>query len=400
MKYAIVLPDGAADQPLAELGGRTPLEAADTPHMDWVARHGRTGCSVTVPPGFIPGTDVATLSLFGYEPASCYAGRAPIEAAAQRLPVAPHELVFRCNFVTILEGRMRDFTADHIAQAEAERLVHDLNDLARRGVPALRGCVFHAGVSYRNLMIAAGTDEFALRCAPPHDIPNQPVADHLPVGRGQERARAIMAQAAVLLRDHELNAARRAAGRPPITDIWLWGQGQPRPLPSFHERFGLRGAVITGVDIIRGLAVLMGMDLLDVPGVTGYLDTDYAAKGRTAAAALRDYDLVAVHVEAPDEAAHQGSATEKVTALQRTDADVVRPLLEALRTEPAWRILIAPDHETAVSTTAHSAVPPPFCFAGTGVAASGAHAFSERQARAGGWLLDPGTRLIREFLGR
>jgi 2,3-bisphosphoglycerate-independent phosphoglycerate mutase len=398
MKYALVLPDGAADEPLETLGGRTPLEAARTPHMDWIARHGRLGRAVTIPAGFTPGTDVATLCLLGYDPHVYYSGRAPLEAAARGIAVGPDELIFRCNFVTIRDGRMSDFTAAHIPQPEAARLIADLNALARRGEPALRGCTFHAGVSYRNLMVADDAADFELTAAPPHDIPGQPVAEHWPRGRGAVRVRGIMARAAALLEDHEVNRVRRAQGRAPVTDIWLWGQGRPRPLPSLEQRFGLRGAVITAVDILRGLAALTGMTLLDVPGATGYLDTNYAGKGAAAVRALERFDLVAVHIEAPDEAGHLGDATAKIAALERIDELVVGPLLAALRSGPDWRILVAPDHPTPVRTTAHCAVPPPFCLAGAGIAAVEQRPFSEAEARAGGFLVDPGHALIEYFL--
>lgn len=399
MKYAIVLPDGAADEPLPQLGGRTPLQAARIPNMDWIALHGRLGRAVTVPAGFTPGTDVATLSVLGYDPHVCYTGRAPIEAAARGLVVGADELIFRCNLVTVLDGRMRDFTAGHIAQAETDRLIADLNSLVRSGEAALRGCQFHAGVLYRNLMIADGADGMQLTCAPPHDIPNQPVAAHLPRGNGQERARAIMARAAELLNDHAVNRARKSAGREPVTGIWLWGQGRPTQLEPFERRFGVRGAAITAVDIIRGLAVLAGMKLIEVPGATGYIDTNYRGKGEAAVRALDEYDLVVVHVEAPDEAGHLGKADEKVQALERVDEFIVGPLLDALRRHEGWRVLVAPDHPTPVSTTAHDATPPPFCFAGSGVAAVEQRPFSEADARAGGWLLEPGWRLMTRFFG-
>ncbi len=401
MKYAIILPDGAADYPVPQLDGRTPLEAASIPNMDWVASHGRLGRAVTIPLGFTPGTDVATLSILGYDPHRCYSGRAPIEAAARGLTVRPDQLIFRCNFVTILDGRMRDFTAGHISQAEADRLIADLNRLAGDGPeadPALRGCVFHSGVSYRNLMTVSDAADLDLQCAPPHDIPNQPVIEHAPRGRGQERVRAIMSRAAELLRDHPVNRARREQGRDPVTDIWLWGQGRPVQLEPFVQRFGLRGAVITGVDILRGLAALMGMDLIAVAGATGYLDTNYAGKGQAAVRALEDYDLVVVHVEAPDEAGHLGDAGEKIRALERVDELVVGPLLEALARRGDWRMLIAPDHPTPVSTTTHSAVPPPFCLAGTGIPAVGGRQFCEAAAAATGWLVDPGCKLMDWFV--
>jgi 2,3-bisphosphoglycerate-independent phosphoglycerate mutase len=400
MKYVVILPDGAADEPLPQLDGRTPLEAARIPNMDWVAQHGRLGRAVTVPDGFTPGTDVATLALFGYDPQAYYSGRAPIEAAARGIRLGADELVFRCNFVTILDGRMRDFTAGHIQQAEADRLIGDLNALVGRGEPALEGCTFHSGVSYRNLMVAGGAADLQLRCAPPHDIPNQPVADHLPRGSGAERARGIMARARALLEDHEVNRLRRDQGREPVTDIWLWGQGQPRELPPFADRFGARGTVITGVDILRGLAVMMGMKLIEVPGATGYIDTNYAGKGEAAVRALEEFDLVAVHIEAADEAGHLGDAEEKVKALERIDELIVGPLLGALRRHDRWRILVAPDHPTPVTTTAHDGTPPPFCFAGTGVADGGNRTFHEGAARQTGLLVDPGHRLMELFIGR
>lgn len=394
MKYAIVLPDGAADEPLPQLAGRTPLEAAKIPNMDWVASHGRLGRVVTVPPGFTPGTDVATLTLLGYDPRECYSGRAPIEAAARGLTAGPDELIFRCNFVTIEAGLMKDFTAGHIPQNEAERLIADLN-----GCFADDACVFHAGVSYRNLMIASGASDMQLECAPPHDIPDRSVADHLPRGSGQERMRAIMRRAAEMLCDHEVNRVRREQDRPPVTDIWLWGQGRPVELEPFAKRFGVSGAVITGVDVIRGLAVMMGMKLIEVPGATGYLDTNYAGKGKAAVRALDDYDLVVVHVEAPDEAGHLGDADEKVKALERIDELIVGPLLDALRQHKEWRILIAPDHPTPCTTTAHDATPPPFCFAGHGIEPVEKAGFTEANAIARGFGIDDGCRLVDLFLG-
>jgi 2,3-bisphosphoglycerate-independent phosphoglycerate mutase len=400
MKYAIILPDGAADEPLPQLGGRTPLAAARIPNMDWVARNGRLGRVVTVPSGFIPGTDVASLTLLGYDPHVYYTGRAPIEAAARGLAVGPDEVVFRCNFVTILDGRMRDFTAGHISQSEANHLIADLETLARQSDSALAGCKFHAGVSYRNLMLASPVADFDVKCTPPHDIPNQPVSNHLPQGPGRERVLAIMERAAELLADHEVNRARRAAGREPVSDIWLWGQGRPRQLEPFAERFGPRAAVITAVDIIRGLAVLMGMELIEVPGATGYTDTNYAGKGQAAVRALDDFDLVAVHIEAPDEAGHAGDAAEKVKALERIDEHVVGPLLEKLRQFREWRIMVAPDHPTPCTTTAHDATPPPFALAGTGIAASRAPEMSEAAAAAAGIMIDPGHMLMRQFVAR
>ena len=392
MKYAIILPDGAADEPLPQLDGRTPLAAAQVPHMDWVAQQGRLARVVTVPDGFVPGTDVATLALFGYDPHQYYDGRAPIEAAAQRLTAREGELIFRCNFVTIDDGRMKSFTADHIDQAEAEALIATLNEHL-----AGDACTFYSGVSYRNLMVLGGAGEIRLHCAPPHDIPNQPVAAHWPTGPGAERVCKLMERAAEMIAAHPVNGARRAQGRMPVSGIWLWGQGRPTQLPPLAERFGPRGVVITAVDIIRGLAVSMGMDLIEVPGATGFLDTNYAGKGAAAVQALADYDLVVVHVEAPDEAGHLGDADEKVLALERVDEHIVGPVLDALRAHGAFRLMIAPDHPTPVSTTAHSAEPPPVCWAGHGIPAVEQRPFTEADALAGGFVVDPGHTLMERF---
>ncbi len=393
MKYVIILPDGAADEPVPELDGRTPLDAARIPNMDWVAQHGRLGRAVTVPAGFTPGTDVATLSLFGYDPATCYTGRAPLEAAARGLSVGPDGTIFRCNFVTVTDGRMTDFTASHIPQEESDRLIADLNALF-----AEERLAFHAGVSYRNLMIAEDFDDRNLRCTPPHDIPDQPIAPHRPTGVGAERIQAIMDRAGEMIADHEVNRARPGGGGDHVTGIWLWGQGRPAELPSLRQRFGLTCAVITGVDIIRGIAVCMGVDVIEVPGATGYIDTDYKAKGDAAVRALGQYDVVVAHIEAPDEAGHLGDAKEKILALERVDEHIVGPLLEALRRCDQWRILIAPDHPTPVTTRAHSAAPPPWCYAGTGVDPGAGRSFCEREAQSEGVLVDPGHTLIGQFM--
>ncbi|MHC4419839.1 MAG: cofactor-independent phosphoglycerate mutase [Planctomycetota bacterium] len=393
VKYVIILPDGAADEPLPELEGRTPLEAARIPNMDWICRNGRLGRAVTVPEGFTPATDVATLSVFGYDPAKYYTGRAPLEAAARGLTVGPDGIIFRCNFVTVLDGRMKDFTAGHIPQDESERLIADLNRCF-----AKENVAFHAGVSYRNLMLAEGIGELDVRCAPPHDIPDQPVANHRPRGDGASFVEPIMRRAAEMIAEHEVNDRRRAEGRDPVTGIWLWGQGRPTELPFFGDRFNCCGAVITGVDIIRGIAVCMGMKLIEVPGATGYIDTNYAGKGEAAVAALPDCDVVVAHVEAADEAGHLGDAGEKVLALERIDEHVVGPLLEVVRKHDRWRVLVIPDHPTPVTTRAHSSVPPPWCYTGSGVEAKSGRPFCEREAEGAGVMVDPGHTLIEQFM--
>ncbi len=393
MKYAIILPDGAADKPVDQLGGRTPLEVARKPAIDWIAINGQQGRVTTVPAGFSPGSDVCTLSLFGYDPRTCYEGRAPLEAAARGINASADQLIFRCNFVTIVDGRMEDFTAGHISQQEADRLIADLNTRLSDS-----GCRFHAGVSYRNLMVMPDADHVQIQTTAPHDIPNESVADHLPRGAGSERVRRLMERAREIVAAHEINAVRHDLGENPTTDIWLWGQGRPRAMDPFVARFGVSGVAIAAVDLIRGIAKSVGMTLIDVAGATGYLDTDYAAKGRAAVLALDEFDLVVVHIEAPDEAGHQGDVRAKVTAIERIDEHVVRPVLEKLRSFEAWRVLIAPDHPTPVGTRVHSDSPPPFCMAGNRISANLNLPFGETHAAAGNLMINPGYELMEHFL--
>jgi len=362
--------------------------------MDEVARSGRLGRLVTIPEGLPAGTDVGTLTLMGCDPRRCHPGRAPLEAAARGLAGAPDQLIFRCNLVHLAGGRMLDFTAGHVAQADADQLIAALNAARFPG----ERCRFHAGVSYRNLMFLDHAAGLALHCTPPHDLAGQDVASHGPAGPGQERLRSILRRARQVLAGHPVSQRRRAVGEPWATDIWLWGQGVQVPLPSLESRFGLHGAVVAAVDIVRGIAAGMGMALIPVAGATGYLDTDYEAKGRAAIGALAGHDLVVVHVEAPDEAAHQGLAEAKVQALERIDRAVVGPLLAALRAQGDYRILVAPDHATLVRTGAHDAAPPPFCYAGTGVGPGSGRPFTESEAVAAGLLLDPGQALFGQFL--
>ncbi len=393
MKYAIILPDGAADEPVESLGGRTPLEAARKPNIDWVSINGRQGLVHTVPRGFAPGSDVATLSLFGYDPEVDYSGRAPLEAAARGIDIAQDELVFRCNFVTLVDDCMEDFTAGHISQREADLLIESLN--AELGGRSLR--VF-SGVSYRNLMVAHDATEGRLQCTPPHDIPNRPVGEYLPRGTGSEWVCNIMNRARAILADHAVNHVRRDLGENPATDIWLWGQGRAKAVEPFEKRYRVRGAAIAAVDLIRGIARTVGMDVIDVEGATGFLDTNYAGKGDAAVGALDDYDLVVVHIEAPDEAGHLGNADEKVRAIERIDEHVVGPLLEKLQSFTEWRILVAPDHPTPVAKRVHTDAPPPFCMAGTRVHTVLKKPFSEAAAAGSDLEIELGHELMEYFL--
>lgn len=393
-KYAIILPDGAADEPVPELGGKTPLEAAQIPYIDSIVESGRIGSVRTVPEGFVPGSDVATMSLLGYDVRKHYTGRAPIEAVAQNIRLKPEDVVFRCNLVNVTNGEMTDFTAGHISTPEADRIIKDLNaKLSGEGV------VFHTGVSYRNLMVMPDPDALDVACMPPHDIPNEAVASYLPKGKGAKRINELMEKASRIVAEHDVNHVRRDLGEPPATNVWFWGQGVVPIMPRFRQRFGIRGACIAAVDLIRGLGKLLGWTLIDVPGATGYLDTDYEAKGKYAVKALDEFDLVAVHIEAPDEAGHMGDAREKVKALERIDDCVVGPVLEKLRTFDNWRILVAPDHPTPVGRRTHTATPPPFCMTGSNIArVVGFDCFSERNAAASDLHIEAGHELMEYFL--
>jgi 2,3-bisphosphoglycerate-independent phosphoglycerate mutase len=393
-KFAIILPDGAADEPVPDLGDRTPLEAADVPYMDSIVQIGRIGVVRTVPEGFTPGSDVATMALLGYDVAAHYTGRAPIEAVARNIPIHQDDVVFRCNLVNISRGEMTDFTAGHISSAEAAGLMRDLD-----AAFASEGVRFYAGVSYRNLMTIRDPGAIDVACMPPHDIPGEPVDSYQPRGGSAKRIREIMQRATQMVAGHEINQVRAELGETPANAVWLWGQGVVPIMPRFRQKYGVRGSAIAAVDLIRGLAKLLGWPVIDVPGATGYLDTDYAAKGRAAVAALDQYDLVAVHIEAPDEAGHMGDAAEKGRALERIDEHVVGPVLEKLRLFDTWRILIAPDHPTPVGKRTHTDDPPPFCMAGSDLPRLLAfESFSEAVARRSDLRIDPGHELMEYFL--
>ncbi|MBX9580679.1 MAG: cofactor-independent phosphoglycerate mutase [Gemmataceae bacterium] len=404
MKYAIVIPDGCADDPLPALGGRTPLQAADLPNMDRAARLGVVGRADNVPRPLTPASDVATLSLFGYDPLQVYTGRAPLETAAMGLHLGPDDYAIRCNLVHAPDGHMRDFTAGHISSEDGGVLVKALqHELGGREVAG--GTIeFHPGVQYRNILIWRGKSASSplegTKCQPPHDIPDKAVADYLPQGPGAGLLIELMEASKPILAAHPVNQRRIAEGKKPATQVWLWGQGKAPTIEPFGQKYGPRGAIISAVDLVRGVGVLLGWHRIDVPGATGYLDTDYAAKGRYGVEALGAFDLVCVHVEAPDEASHEGRADEKVKALERIDRHIVGPLLDALPRYGDWRLLISPDHRTTLATRAHAYGAVPFAAAGTGIAPAGQTSYDEPTTAASSLAFDPGHRLMSWFLGR
>jgi len=394
MKYAIIIPDGAADEPLPELDGKTPLEAAHTPNMDRVAMEGRQGLVRTVPEGFESGSDVATMCLLGYDPKVYHTGRAPLEAAARNIPLSATDWVFRCNLVTVADGIMKDHSAGGITDAEAARLIHDL----ARTVNA-PGFEFYTGVSYRNLLVYRGGQDFAVTTKPPHEIPDERAEKYLPRGTGAALLREIIEASAALFEKHEINQTRLQVGRNPATQVWLWGQGHAPAMPKFKERFGVTsGCMITGVDLLRGLAVLLGWQVQEVEGMTSFHDTNYVGQGQVTADMIDKYDLVFSHIEAPDEASHQADWKTKVAAIEHIDQYVVGPVLEKLQTFPEWRLLVMPDHPTNVGTRKHGYAPAPFAMAGTRVRSLLRAPYNERNAAAADLKIEHGHELMEYFL--
>ncbi len=397
MKYAIIIPDGAADSPIDELGGKTPLEVAHKPNMDKVAMTGRIGTVRTTPAGFSAGSDVCTLCLLGYDPAKYHPGRAPLEAAAMGLQLQPQDWVFRCNFVTIVDDKMVDHSAGHIKDPEARTLLSAVAEsIVSAG--AASPVTFYPGVSYRNLMTISGGDFSRLAATPPHDIPDQPVRGHLPRGAGSQMLLDMMQKAHDVLKNHDVNLVRRQFGENEATDIWLWGQGRAASVPSFAQRFGKQGAMITAVDLLRGIANLLGWRNIDVPGITSYHDTNYAAQGRYTCEALDNYDIVCCHVEAPDEASHQGDYATKIASIENIDRYVVGPVLEKLATFPDWRLLIMPDHATQCSTRKHHDAPVPFAMAGVQRQGAVPRLYTEADARQSDLHVETGYELMDYFL--
>jgi 2,3-bisphosphoglycerate-independent phosphoglycerate mutase len=393
-KHVLVMAAGAADDAVESLDGRTPLEAAVTPALDEIARLGRQGTVRTIPRGFAPSRDVATLALLGYDVRRHYSGYAGLEAAAHRLRLTDEQVVFRCNIVTVADRVMVDPTAGGLDPDEAAAIIAALNEAV--GDDHVR---FHAGLSYRHLMITDYPWAPGVACTPAHEIIGEPLARHWPSGRGGRELRDLMLRAGEVLSQHEINRRREAAGRPPANAIWLWGQGVLPRVRRFRERFGLRGAAVGAVDLIRGAAVLLGWPAAAAPGATGGTDTDYSAKGRAALDALDEYDLVVVHVEAPDEASHAGDLAAKIAALERIDRGIVAPLLDRLRRRERWSILFAPDLAAHVDRRTHGAEPVPICLAGSApLRMADPLPFAERHAARGDLHIKHGWELMEYFL--
>ncbi len=399
MKYIILLGDGMADEPISELGGLTPLEHAHTPNMDALAAAGEIGRVETIPPGFHPGSDVANLSVFGYDPASCYSGRSPLEAASIGVKLGPEDIAFRLNLVTLTPhfGRlyMEEFTAGHISTGEARELIEHLQE--ELGDERF---AFHTGVSYRHLLVWRGGKD-ALEFVPPHDIIGQSVDSHLPKGEGAEELLNLTNSAQMLLHSHPVNVRRQREGKPSANSIWLWGHGRAPAMPTLQQRFGLSGAVISAVDLIKGIGIYAGLDVIEVPGATGYIDTNYRGKAEYALEALKTRDFVYLHVEAPDEAAHAGNLEHKLKAIEDFDELVVGTVMRGLPALGEHRVLVLPDHPTPVRRRTHTSDAVPYVLYGSqgeyGLAGPEVR-YSEKMALASGLLLPQGHQLFARLI--
>ncbi len=398
MKYIILVPDGVADEPVPSLGGKTPLEAANTPHMDFMAQHGLSGLVQTIPQGMPPGSDVGNLSLMGYNPAGCLSGRAPLEAANLGIDIKDDEIAFRCNLVTVTDGKMVDYSAGHISIEEADAI---MKDMARE----LNNDHFHyyTGKSYRHILIIRSPAINTLKnitCTPPHDILNKSIDAYLPQGAMADILLDQIERSKKILSAHPVNLARIKAGKLPATSTWFWGQGERPRLQSYRSKFGLNGSVISAVDLVNGIGRIIGLNVISVPGVTGYLDTNFKGKSQYALESLKDHDFVFVHVEATDETGHNGDVDGKVKAVEHFDTDVVAPVLLWAKTHPDVRILVSPDHPTPLCKRTHTSAAVPFVMYGKGIESNGLAEYNETFASKAGLKFTSGEQMIEYFIGK
>ncbi len=395
MKYVIVILDGAAGWPLAQFGGRTSLAAANTPHLDALARAGRVGCAQTVPFGAEPSSAAACTSILGYDPVADYIGRGAIEAASMGIMREPGQVALRLNLVNVEDGIMRSYSCGSISTEESNAIVLDI-------ASSLDDATFklYPGVAYRHILVVSGHPELLeASYTPPHDISDRGVALHLPKGPGAELLLDYMDRAKPLLENSGVNRCRIAEGSVGATDVWpFWPGAKPGSLSSFSEARGLTAAMSSGVDLLNGLAVLTGMDRLSIPGVTGGPDNDYEAQAAGCLAALEDHDLVVIHVESPDEEGHEGNAQGKVEAIEAIDDFIIAAVRDRAASGDV-RILAMPDHPTPIEIKTHVGEAVPFVLWGPGICHNGASSYDEESATSTGALLDPGRRVMDELLG-
>lgn len=411
MKYMVLIGDGMSDYPLEELNGRTPLEVAKIPNMTYIAENGILGRALTVPRGMSPASDIANLSIIGYDPKKFYTGRGPLEAANIGVDLDKDDVAFRCNLVTVAEDAMADYSAGHITSKEASVLIKHLDE--KLGSKWAR---FYPGVSYRHLLVIKtkyigrrGSKTTALTpsdfmetdCVPPHNIIGEAISRNLPKGKGRDILVKLMKDATPLLEAHELNKVRIDLKENPANMIWLWGQGIKPDMPKFIDKFGVTGAVISAVDLVKGIGKIIGLDAINVPGATGYYDTDYKAKAEYAINALEKVDFVYVHVEAPDEAGHNGDLRAKITAIENFDKLVVGTILEKFKHgDKDFKILVMPDHATPISQRIHTSDAVPLAIFGKGIEKDDIKVFTENAARASKLSFKNGFDIMEYFIKR
>jgi 2,3-bisphosphoglycerate-independent phosphoglycerate mutase len=396
MKYIVLVGDGMADYPIAELGNRTPLEAAKTPNMDFIAQNGMLGQSKTIPAKMSPASDVANISILGYDPAEYYTGRGPLEAANLGIDLAENDVAFRCNLITTSGDILMDYSAGHISTKEAAQLINFLDRAL--GNERIK---FYPGVSYRHIMLVKdGAKEQLeeIKTRPPHDISGQGIAKNLPTGPGEEIIRKLMRDSSVLLESHEINHVRVDLKENPANMIWLWGQGKKPAMPLFSEKFGLGGSIISAVDLLKGLGRILGLEVINVPGATGYYDTNYVGKANAALAALKKRDFVFVHLEAPDEAGHNADLREKIAAIERFDQFIVGTILRAFKEKKNFRMLVLPDHATPISVKTHVADKVCFGIFGKDIPAGNFSAYSEKEAAKSTLNFEQGHELMQYLI--
>lgn len=385
MKYILLVGDGMADYKIDELGGKTPLQVANTPNLDYLAKNGVVGMIKTIPDGMPAGSDVANLSVLGYDPQKYYTGRAPLEAASMGIELTENQLAFRCNLVTIKGEILEDYSAGHISTQEAKELIEFLDK--KLGSENIK---FYPGVSYRHLMVL--TQNSKLTCIPPHDITGKPYASYLPSGPGAEIIRKLMFASQGFLKDHPVNKKRKK----PANMIWLWGHGKPPKMPTFEQRFGLKGAVICAVDLVKGCGKYAGLEIINVPGATGYLDTNFVGKAEYALKTLKNKDFVFVHVEAPDEAGHNGDLQAKIKAIENFDTKTIATIIKNLPNKV--RILALTDHPTPISLKTHTPDSVPFILFGDGIIPDEISTYNETAAKNTLLNFEKGYTLMDYFI--
>jgi 2,3-bisphosphoglycerate-independent phosphoglycerate mutase len=395
LKYCVIIMDGAAGLPLPEHGGLTCLELANTPNLNILALAGILGMTHTIPTGMEPSSSNGCMSVLGYNPAAYPVGRAAIEATSLGIPVDEGDVLFRCNLISVRDAKMHDYSAGHIGNEEARRIINDLNyQLGSDSV------TFFPGLNYRHILKLRGYEEtLKAECTPPHDIPGKFVDEYRPKGPGSDFLNNLMKRSEDILRNHPVNIERKARGESTANTIWLfWGSDKAPEMPSFRESYGLRASVTSAVDVICGLAVMLGIDILEIPGVTDGLDNDFAGQINGALESLEKYDLTVVHIEAPDEEGHHGSVDNKVEAIQRIDTEVISRLISWKR--DGLRVLVMPDHPTPIEIRTHSSDPVPFLLWGEDFSSNGGLRFTEAEAVKTGLSIDPAYTIMKKLTGR